>query len=132
MEKSLLAFAHDLSSSRFHITPINEIVVELLLNGGVDIKHPRCIFDNVLQVVFVRWGIATGSLSDKVVGICIRQASSKELCFADLVSITILRHVFESCKCLILEVLRKRGSKQGLFGIKCCEGSREGAPNKAL
>jgi hypothetical protein len=35
-----LAFAHDLTSGRFHITPIDEMVVELLLNG------------------FVRWSIA--------------------------------------------------------------------------
>ena len=57
------------------------------------------------------------SLFDEVVGICVRQARSKELCFADLVSIPILRHAFESCKCLIfdvvLEVLRKRGSSKG-------------------
>jgi hypothetical protein len=46
--KSLLAFAHDLSSGRFHITPTDEMVVELLLNRGVDIKRPRCIIGNAL------------------------------------------------------------------------------------
>jgi hypothetical protein len=79
--KSLLPFAHDLSSGRFHITPTDEKVVELLLNGGVDIKRPRCIFGNALQVAFVRWGIATGHFLTK-----------------QCVSIPILRHAFESCK----------------------------------
>jgi hypothetical protein len=56
--KSSVAFAHDLSSGRCHITPTDEKVVELLLNGGVDTKRPRCIFGNALPVAFVRWGIA--------------------------------------------------------------------------
>jgi hypothetical protein len=87
--KSLLAFAHDLSSGRFHITPTDEMVVELLLNGGVDTKRPRHLWQRATGGVC--WvGHCDRSLFDEAVGICIRQARSKELCFADLVSIPIL------------------------------------------
>ena len=48
--------------------PTDEKDVELLLNGGVDIKRPRCIFGNALQVAFVMWGICGRSLFDEAVG----------------------------------------------------------------